>query len=610
MMQQRAKLAIVGTLGLCLDLFAFRVLLGAGFELISAHMASFALAAAASFLLVAHEIPWSAYPKALAVCLLAFFLRGGVLSVATDVWGIPPETGIVLAIAAGAAVIWAGRVHVLPRARVATSVHWGTAALGIVLYVLALRLVFLGSLNLLPEEAYYWNYAQHLDIGYLDHPPMVAWLIWGTTSLLGDGEFGVRSGAYLCWIVAALFCFRLTQDLYGKSAACIAALLFATLPFFFAVGLVMTPDAPLTAAWAGALFFLGRALLEGRRGAWLGVGLCIGLGLLSKYTIALLGPAGLLFMAIAPRSRAWFTRPWPYLAALLALLLFSPVIVWNAQHDWASFVFQGPRRLNSAFRFSLLELVASVAVLLSPVGLVAAVRALSSRAGNDPRALFIAVFTLAPLSVFLAFSLFHEVKLDWTGPLWLAVLPKVAAEIGAGVEAMKGGALRRVWGPTIAVLLAIYGAGLHYMVLGLPGLGYGPNVASLPVAWRELGRQAALIEEKLEAAKGEELIEVGMDKYFLSSQLAFYDPDNDGATHTAGRSLVGRDSLMYDYWFLPRHHAGRTVLLFALRPEDLSAPVVTSRFESMDAVREEIIYKRSKEAGRLYYRVGYNYRPS
>jgi dolichol-phosphate mannosyltransferase len=81
--------------------------------------------------------------------------------------------------------------------QVSRSVRWRMAALGILAYVVALRLIFMGTIDLLPEEAYYWNYAQHLDVGYLDHPPMVAWLIWLGTTVFGQTEFAVRAGAAL-----------------------------------------------------------------------------------------------------------------------------------------------------------------------------------------------------------------------------------------------------------------------------------------------------------------------------------------------------------------------------------------------------------------------------
>jgi dolichol-phosphate mannosyltransferase len=298
------------------------------------------------------------------------------------------------------------------------SIRWRVLALGVLGYVVLLRFVFLGTLNLVPEEAYYWNYAQHLDIGYLDHPPMVAWMIWVGTKLAGDTEFGVRIGASLSWLVATFFCFQLTRNLYGKTTAFVAVMMFCTLPFFFATGLLMTPDAPLTAAWAGALYFLERALIGGRREAWLGVGLCMGFGMLSKYTIALLGPATLLFVLLDPGLRRWLWQPWPYLAALIAAVIFSPVVIWNLLNDWASFSFQGEQRLEKPMHFSLPMLMGSIVVMLTPVGLVAASRTLVARSSGpdanwladrrswlaDRRNAFIATYTLVPLSVFVGFS--------------------------------------------------------------------------------------------------------------------------------------------------------------------------------------------------------------
>ena len=367
-------------------------------------------------------------------------------------------------------------------------IRWRVLALAALGYVVLLRFVFLGTLNLLPEEAYYWNYAQHLDIGYLDHPPMVAWMIWIGTKLFGNTEFAVRIGASLSWLIAAFFCFQLTRNLYGKTVAFVAVMMFCTLPFFFATGLLMTPDAPLTAAWSGALFFLERALIGERRAAWLGVGLCMGFGMLSKYTIALLGPATLLFILLDPGLRRWLWQPWPYLAAAIAAAIFSPVVIWNFLNDWASFSFQGEQRLEQPMHFSLPMLIGSIVVLLTPVGLVAASRTLFARSSGpdaswladrrnwlaDRRNAFIATYTLVPLSVFIFFSLFHEVKLNWTGPVWLAILPALAARLVAQEPTPIGFSAkvsRRSWLVTVAVALLIYAGSLHYLVLGLPGIG-------------------------------------------------------------------------------------------------------------------------------------------
>ena len=179
-------------------------------------------------------------------------------------------------------------------------------AIGLTGCAVLLRLLYSMQVELLPEETYYWNYARHLDIGYLDHPPMVAWLIRAGTRCSATPSCGVRCGALGCGAVAAFFIFRLTRNLFGERSALLALALAHILPYFFLSGLLMTPDAPLTAAWAASLYFLVRALTGERPQAWLWAGLSLGIGLLSKYTIGLLGVATVIFMLVDPRRGPGF----------------------------------------------------------------------------------------------------------------------------------------------------------------------------------------------------------------------------------------------------------------------------------------------------------------
>jgi dolichol-phosphate mannosyltransferase len=137
----------------------------------------------------------------------------------------------------------------------------------------------MGSAELIQEEAYYWNYAQHFDWGYLDHPPGVAVLIGLGTYLFGTTEFGVRFGAFLCWGLTAVFIWGFTYALFGRRTAFFSLPFTATLPMFFGTSLLMTPDAPLIACWAGSLFFFQRALIQQKRYSWIGGGVFLGLGL-------------------------------------------------------------------------------------------------------------------------------------------------------------------------------------------------------------------------------------------------------------------------------------------------------------------------------------------
>src|SRR3984893_17548176 len=360
-----------------LDAGLFCALIGCGLPLRSSHIASFTVAAALNYLLVVHSRvvaagrtrDWGLHCRLLAVSLMALFLRGGVLGLLSRGWGWPAQVSIIFTVIAGLAVTTPGYSQILSSA--AGSARTRALAIGFIAYAFALRLVYLGSVELLPEETYYWNYSRHLDIGYLDHPPMVAWLIRVGTAVFGQTQFGVRVGAVCCGVITSVYAYRLARNLFDESSALIALVLAQTLPFFFLSGLLMTPDAPLTAAWAASLYYLERALVGGRSGAWWRAGIALGIGAISKYSIGLLVPVTLAFMLWDRESRRWWWRFEPYVASLLAFAVFSPVVIWNAQHEWASFAFQSSRRLAEAPRFALHKLLASALVLITPTGVLA-----------------------------------------------------------------------------------------------------------------------------------------------------------------------------------------------------------------------------------------------
>ena len=479
---------------------------------------------------------------------------------------------------------------------------------------------------MIPEEAYYWSYAQYPSLGYLDHPPMVAWLITMGTSIFGDTEFGVRAGSFLCWIITAAFCFGFARNLYDKESALRSVLFVAVLPAFITFGFLALPDAPLIASWAGALFFLERALLAEKRSAWWGVGACIGVGMASKYTIALLGLATLVFLLVDRKSLHWLRRPEPYAAVLLAILLFMPVILWNFENDWLSFGFQTIRRVSGTSSFSPHLLIGAVLVLITPVGALAALQVIFARrgSGNEPagnasyasrRRLFTLCYTLVPLLVFAAFSLRHEPNINWTTPLWLAIIPVMARRLTpvAGAEqGWKPAWGQKLWVPMLVTVLLSYGALLHYMSIGIPGVPYRQDKVH-PVAWRQLGEDVRRLESEIEARTGEKPLVVGMDKYHLASQLAFYRRINgensvEAVANTAGRNLFGDDALMYEIWSPPEMYTGRTLVLVSFKPHALSSEVLAKFARDLGPILERSVTKLGVPAGRYFYRVIEGYR--
>ena len=610
----------------------FFTLLGDHVGLASRHCLSFLAALSVGFasLSFLRRSGFAQFSKLTSLSYQSFFLivvftligRGGLLAVS---W-LPPAPTItvscLLAFLCGTTFAPQTLEGLRPKVR------YRLFALLLISGIIVLRLIFLGSPELIEEEAYYWNYARHLDIGYLDHPPGIALLIWFGTLFFGNTELGVRLGPFLCWFATAFFTHRLSSAIFDRDVALRALLLVAVLPVFFGVAMFATPDAPLFAAWAASLFALHRAFSKGDWTSWLMVGLFLGFGLLAKYTIAFLGPAIVLFMLLDRHSRRLFFDPKPYLAALLALFLFSPVLLWNYQHNWASLLFQSQQRLADVFMFSTHKLLASILILITPLGALALFTSFrlfpnySSPTGaaksvlNRDR-LFVLLMTGVPLLVFLVFSFTKEVKLNWTGPIWLAALPFMANAMtneGDRLQIL----IRRLWPKMLVTCLICYGLFFHYAALGLPGFGYGSSIFLF--GWRDLAKQLESTINYLEVRHGRRPIIVGTDRYQIASGLAFYRTNN-GMTdsdvehfvftdETTGSHLFGHPSLMYSYWHPPAALAGRDMLVVARNKQLLDQSFFNNHYFRLGKIHEIQLVKFGKNVDLYYYRLLTWYKPN
>jgi len=631
-----ARLASVGILSYLLNLLVFQGLSTARLNILTANVLGFSFGAVLAFMLLMRSAPVSfesdvpskraIVGRALITSVLVLLLQGALLAQLTGAWNWSPQVAIFLAAFVGqlAQSIGLGLIVFVPGSWLRPSPsRWQVLAIAAVAYTVLLRLACMGPINLIPEEAYYWNYAQHLDWSYLDHPPMVAWLIWLSTYLLGKSELSVRLPSLISWAVAAAFMFQWTRSLFSRVTACCCLLLLTLLPIYFGFGFFMTPDAPLLAAWAGCLYYLHQALVTQKGRAWWGVGLCMGLGMLSKYSILLLGLSTGIYLLLDQRSRRWWRRGEPYFAALLSLALFFPVLLWNAKNGWASFIFQGSDRWAGPAEFSLPVLIGSILLLLTPVGVAGVVQTLfhsvsalstpfSPPTGERRQRLFALVFTLVPLSLFVIYSLQHAPRLNWTGPLWLACLPWVAQDMAMPLRQTARtlfSFMERVWVPTAAALLLIIGLWFYYLALGLPGIGpmsskqlFGP--------WKSMGEKVDVIERKMENETGSQPLIFGMDKYFISSELAFYDDplDLDRFQNAGGPHLFGGRGLMWEYWFPSSAEVGRTMVMIDFRHDTLSNPLLARYFSRTSDVFRESIERNGDTVGYFYWRVGYDYR--
>jgi len=214
------------------------------------------------------------------------------------------------------------------------------------------RLLYIGLPQLAPQEAYYWNYSRHLALSYFDHPPLHAWLIYLSTRL-GTSEFTVRLFAPLFAFGTAYFCFLAGKLLFNARVAFYFALVLNAILIFNIGSVILTPDVPLLFFWTLSLFLFARLVTTGKGKYWYPLGICLGLSMLSKYTAIFIPISIVVYLLLSKERRFWFARKEPYLAIILSILTFSPVLIWNAQHNWASFAFQTSRRAGELGSISL-----------------------------------------------------------------------------------------------------------------------------------------------------------------------------------------------------------------------------------------------------------------
>ena len=394
-------------------------------------------------------------------------------------------------------------------------------SLALVLLLIVIRGVAAAMLPLSADEAYYWLWSKHLAAGYLDHPPMIAWLIRCGTMLFGDTPFGVRVMGVVLSLPASWFVWRAAASvLKDEDRAAFAALLFNLTLMVSVELLAATPDMPSVVTAAAFVYCLARVQASGKGIAglaardadasaaaayprariapgiwWLAAGVAAGLGLLSKFSMLFLGAGAFVWLIADRDARRWMLTPWPWAAAVIALLIFAPNLAWQSRHHWETFIFQFARISTGHFTLRFLgEFLAAQFGLATPlifvlmaVGLWRATRLSSDR-------LLLAMLAWVGLCYFLEHSLHDRVQGNWPCFLYpvLAILAADAFAAPASSSEAVGHKESGIWrkvsmvaAPLAAVfLLAVYAQAL-----------YAPlNLRKDPVA-RMLGRDFAPISE-------------------------------------------------------------------------------------------------------------------
>ncbi|HXL28864.1 MAG TPA: glycosyltransferase family 39 protein [Bradyrhizobium sp.] len=305
-----------------------------------------------------------------------------------------------------------------------------------ILALVALRLAAAAWTPLTFDEAYYWMWSKHLAGGYYDHPPGVALVIRLGTMIAGDTELGVRLVSILLALPMSWAVYRAASILFGGIEVAATAAILLNVTLMAAVGtLIVTPDSPLLVAASFVLFFLAKVLETGRGAWWLAVGAAVGAALLSKYTSLFFGPAILIWLVAVPKLRRWLIAPWPYLGGLVSLLIFSPVILWNADHQWVSFIKQIGRARIEDFRPAFIgELIPTQIAFATPLVFILGAMglyALARKAGALAARVLINATFWTIVVYFIWHSLHARVEANWFAPVYpaFAIAAAVAAHL-------------------------------------------------------------------------------------------------------------------------------------------------------------------------------------
>lgn len=422
-------------------------------------------------------------------------------------------------------------------------------------FILLLRLIFMDVMGLMPQDAYYYFYSEHPDLSHYDHPPAIAWLLKGFTTVFGTNVFAVKLAATVATGFSLLAFYDLAKGFLNRQQLSMAMILIFSTFMITVLSLVATPDVMLIFFWTVTLLLLQYAIFKKKKWYWLWAGVAMGLAFDSKYTAVFL-PAGIfLFLALSPSHRKWLASPWPYASLLVMVLVASPVIIWNIEHDFASFRFQSESRMtelkkeiiNPGLFFGTFALQA---VLLMPVLLFALLSSVWKlykiykwKIVQIPaEKLFLLCFFLPVFAGFLFLGFFYWVKLNWIMPAYISGI--ILASMDFKTKWLK---------PQLIFSIVLHAA-LAVQVIFYPVIIRSDDTW---VGWNKLEKETEQLSKKYPG-----YFIFSADDYKTSAVLNFYFN-----SMVYGKEIIRQKALEFDYVGTNIHRlAGRNAIFIDSDP--------------------------------------------
>ncbi len=325
-----------------------------------------------------------------------------------------------------------------------------------------LRFIIAATVGYGVDESYAVAIARQFSWSYFDHPPLLFWIIGGWAKLAGsEREVVLRLPIAICFAGTTWMTYRLAARFFGENAGAIAALLLnVSAEFSLSAGGWLLPDAPLFLAMMASVTLIAGILFDEAPRAvtlrWIVAGAAAGAAMLSKYHGVFVLGGTFLFMISSPRHRRWLAHPGPYLGAIVALAIFSPVLYWNSQHQWVSFLFQGGRAggRGGIHPDTMLTNIAGQIVWALPwiwIPLVASMWGAFRQGRQAAEKWFLLCLSVPIVAVFTLIALRGDVGLPhWTAPGYLFAFPLLGAAVASRLE--RGAPYARPW-----IVTSVYG---------------------------------------------------------------------------------------------------------------------------------------------------------
>jgi len=400
-----------------------------------------------------------------------------------------------------------------------------------ILVITFFRAAFIPTMGLMPQDAYYYFYSEHLSLSYYDHPPMIAYLL-KLFSILGKSVWVVKLTSFVTASFILVSFYILSRRIWDIKHSVLTTALFSSTVMMSILSVLSGPDLPLVLFWIWAMIFAHRSVQNNKAIDWILTGLFMGLSFDGKYTGILL--PGCLFLYLIFFRKELLKRIWPYVGMLIMALTIAPVFYWNYIHDFASFTYQSTTRANVIAEdhwkpTHLLGSIAQQSVVVGPVIFFVLsfvvyqffIKNWKRIKGNQDT-LFLLAFYIPVFSLFMGISLIYWVKLNWFMPAYIAgflLLPHVLKKSWV------------IWQFRVSVFL--------HVLLAIQVWLYPINIQS-DDTWYGWDQLAEVVEDYQELYPS--AFVVAGDHYKTTAELMFYMDQK-----VYGENVFGKRSVHFDY---------------------------------------------------------------